>query len=332
MAKKVTNPTGADSDMAEGGRERLGSGILGEEGVGNGFGGFNNSGGRPGLEGISELPRRLSAQGVPHPSSLESFGAYEAPLPVTNQLTFAIIQQTQKNIMDAELTAIQGGGGELTRDNVLNVLKGAHYVLKNLQQSVVSSAPLTRSMQTYRGSEGEASRAVSPESRMSLRSTRPFTLIDPSNRPIGHEMVIETEGPGLSTDSPLNPGLVLAVPNQPTGSSLNSPRKVMSPERGFKPLSTTFVLPSFNREGNRASHLVGRTAENSQSDPSSGEKSVNAVRPHLYPQNHANNVPMPVDAKDKAACDRLSSFLKGEVKEKGDVSLLRMLHEIQKQC
>lgn len=264
----------------------------------------------------------------------------DLPSMASNQWRLAHIQQTQRSIMEAELTAMHSGGESLSREKVLNALKGANMVLESLQQSLLPDARLSMSLQAPKSSEGLPIRSGSPEARLTLPSARPFTFSGSLYRTGGHQLLSDGDTPKGVAMSLENPGLVLAVPNVPSQSSLNSPRKSIHsvPEVGFKPFPATFSIPSFNRETVRPvfhSSFLPPSRTPGQpvfGDLSSSDKPPGFHGPQLYPPSVGRGLPTPINAHEIIASERLTSFLREEVAQKGDSGLMRILHGIPKQC
>lgn len=302
---------------------------------------FNNSQVRGGTDGQVDHPivRLPHIQESHYPVTSDAFPS--ANDPTQSLYTLTRIQHAQANIMEAEWTAMHSGAQTLSRNKVLNALKGANLLLSNLHQSIMSSARLSQSVQVPKSTDGiplGQFRSGSPEARHPMPSARPFTFSDSVFRVPGHEVIVDQESSGKVAMCLENPDLVFAVPNVPIHSGLSSPRKALV-ELGFKPIPTTFVLPSFNREGIRPvqgpllPQIPGKLpGSNGYGDGPIGDKSVNVPTGRLSQSFFGREGMTGMDAKERAACDRLTNFLRNEVAEKGDQGLVRMLQEIRRPC
>lgn len=335
MTRKVTAPTALDSEPNEAFRERLSSGFLADDLVVP----PNNLAARVGREGggTQGLVRHLTVQEPFFPQTADP--PHDLTSLFRGSEALARLQQTQVGIMEAELTAMHLGGQVLSRDTVLSVLKGANLLLNNLQHTVVSSGRLCQSVCLPKTGEELPHRSASPEARTSVFSGHPLTFPDPVSSVSLHELL-----PGRLSHNPPTapletPGLVLAVPNlPPSQSGYSSPQKAPS-EHGFRPVHAAFVLPTFARDAIRPTPLpLISSLPGKQPASGSPEDLADVARPRgfpsgrLFPFSTLGNPPPTLDVRDRAACDRLTSFLRAEVVEKGDLEILRMLREIRKPC
>ncbi len=336
LAKKATTPTAVDSDRPDHPRELLPSAFLLEEAGGS----LNSLPARSYLESLSEqgLTKRPIPPHLQYPPVPSCYALAECPTSAPNQWRLAQIQQTQLNIMEAELTAMHSKGENLSRERVLNTLKGANMLLESIQLSLMPDTRLSMSLQVPRYTEGVPIRSGSPEARLTLPSARPFTFSGSLSSTGPHQFLGDAGTPQGDAMSLENPGLVLAVPNVPSHSSLNSPRKSVHSESqaGFKPFPTTFSIPTFHRDVIRpvfrpntlpSSRVTGPSAFR---DTSVAEKQLGCPHPHLYPPSIGGGLPTSISLREKIACDHLTSFLRQEIASKGDSGLVRILHGMEK--
>lgn len=324
MAKKTSLPTAVESFQIEAGRERLPSAFL-KEIVPETTKKFPA---KVCFESLSEAPVQAT-----HPHLDVSFGS---ALDVNraeeewrrNQWRLAQFQRQHSGVMDAEVSILKGAARESSRERVLRALKGVGAVLGGLKERLVATTMMSQSVHTLPYGN-EFSGVGSPN----LRNSVP--ILDVSGlSPVTQPLCTLQRCESQEFVPVSNPSVILEVPTVSIARGGESPsRHSRASAQSFQPLASHLSFTDLAQQTHKPHVLPfticplpdvkARAPESVRKMDARGSPKATALKSSFH---HGT----PLDAREQATCDRLTSFLNREVVQRRNPDLIRMLQELRR--